>query len=93
MDLPKVVDEHVRYLHTCNHKVKFLRCDNAGEHQEKLRAVCNKYSIELEYTAPHTPQMNGVCERQIAVNLRGTRAFLCASNFTEKQEKIYGQRQ
>ena len=87
VDLPKVVEEHVRYLRTCNYPVKFLRCDNAGEHQEKLRAVCNKCGIELEYTAPHTPQMNGVCERRIAVNLSGARAFLYASNFTEKTRK------
>ena len=83
-----MIDEHVKYLHTCNYDVKYLRCDNVGEHQEKLRTVCNKHSIELEYTAPHTPQMNVVCERRIVVNLNGARAFLYASNFTENTRKI-----
>ena len=48
-----------------------------------MRAICNKHGIQLEYTAPHTPQMNGVCECRIAVNLNGARAFLYASNFNE----------
>ena len=87
VDLPKVVDEHITYLRTCNHIVKYIRCDNAGEHQSKLRSVCDKHGVELEYTAPHTPQMNGVCERRIAVNLSGARAFLYAANFTEETRK------
>ena len=44
--------------------------------------------MELEYTAPHTPQMNGVCERRIAVNLSGARASLYASNLKESMRKI-----
>ena len=88
VDLPKVVDSHIKYLRGLNHVVKYLRCDNAGEHQEKLRTVCNLHDVELEYTAPHTPQMNGVCERRIAVNLNGARAFLYASNFNESMRKL-----
>ncbi len=77
VDLPKVVDAHIKYLRGLNYVVKYLRCDNGGEHQEKLRRVCNLYNVVLEYTAPHTPQMNGVYKCRIAVNLSGARASLC----------------
>ena len=45
MDLLRVVESHIKYLHTLNHTVKYLRCDNAGEHQEKLQKVCNLNNI------------------------------------------------
>ena len=34
-----------------------------------LAAVCRKFGIEMEYTAPHTPQTNGVVE-QMFVTIR-----------------------
>ncbi len=42
--------------------IKYLRCDNAGENQA-LRELCDKYGIKMEWTAPYTPQENGVVER------------------------------
>ncbi len=36
VDLPKVVDSHIKYLHSMNHTVKYLQCDNTGKHHEKL---------------------------------------------------------
>ena len=68
--------------------MKYLQCDNAGEHQAKLQKVCNLHNVELEYTAQHTPQMNGVCKRRIAVNLGGARASLYASNLNQSTRKI-----
>ena len=43
--------------------IKFIRCDNAGENKE-LEKECKKagMNIEFEYTAPNTPQQNGVAE-------------------------------
>ena len=43
--------------------------------------------IQLEYTAPYTPQLNGVVECRIAVLLNRARAFLYAANFTEDYRK------
>jgi hypothetical protein len=36
--------------------VNFIQWDNAGKHQQDLQAVCEKYAIQLEYTAPTTSQ-------------------------------------
>jgi transposase InsO family protein len=48
-------------------KVKFIRCDNAGENT-KAEAVLNKegHGIKFEFTAPGTPQQNGKVERKLA---------------------------
>jgi deoxyribodipyrimidine photolyase-like uncharacterized protein len=47
--------------------VKYLRCDNAGEHMVKLRKVCTDEGIDIEYTAPGEPRQNGRVERKIAI--------------------------
>ena len=86
-EMPKIVEEHVEYLRGCGHEVKFIRCDNAGEHQSNLQKVCEKHGIQLEYTAPHTPQLNKVVERRITVLLNWARAFLYAANLTEEYRK------
>ena len=85
--MPKIVEEQVKYLEGLSQKVKYIRCDNAGENQGKLQKVCASFGIELEYTAPYTPQMNGVVERRIAVLLNGARASLYAANLTEDSRK------
>ena len=85
--MPKIVEEQVGYLKGLDHRVKYIRCDNAGEHQGNLQKVCEKFGIELEYTAPYTPQMNGVVERRIAVLLNGEHASLYAANLAEDSRK------
>jgi transposase InsO family protein len=62
--------------------VKFIRCDNAGEHQQELQNVCAKYGIQLEYTAPNTPQQNGLAERQFATDLSRANAMMEAADLT-----------
>ena len=87
LEMPKIVDEHVEFLRGYGHTVKYVRCDNAGEHQTKLQKVYEKNGIQLQYIAPYTPQLNGVVERRIAVLLNGARAFLYAANFTKDYRK------
>ena len=58
-------------------KVKFVRCDNAGENR-KFQEACEKegLSIQFEYTAPGTPQQNGRVERKFATLYGRVRAML-----------------
>ena len=72
-------------------EVKFIRCDNAGdEHMSELRKICHaQYCIVLEYTAPHTPQYNGVVERMFARDARCALAMIIAAGWTkELQAKL-----
>eukprot|EP00977_Amphora_coffeiformis_P021979 scaffold10145_cov84-Amphora_coffeaeformis.AAC.1 len=57
----------VNELHKKDIKVKTFRCDNAGENKDFEKVIKNsKYDIKFEYTAPGTPQQNGVVERKFA---------------------------
>lgn len=55
-----------------------------------LQKLCEKHQIELEYTAPYTPQMTvGVVgvERHKAVLLNSARAFSYSVKFTDDNRK------
>ena len=51
------VEEVLLDLKSNNIKPKYMRCDMAGEHVA-LKALCQKYSIEIEFTTHKTPQRN-----------------------------------
>ena len=56
----------MRCPNTSRHKiqVKIIRCDNAGANKVLEReSAKNELGIIFEYTAPGTPQQNGVVER------------------------------
>ena len=59
------------------YEVKYLRCDNAGENL-KTKELCEKkgLGITFEFTAPNTPQQNGVVERRFATLYGRVRAML-----------------
>lgn len=61
----KFVEEIVTLINGLDLKVKYLRCDNTGEHQQNLQDYCAKAGITLEYTAPRTPKQNGRVEKKI----------------------------
>ena len=63
--------------------VKYLRCDNAAENK-KAEEYCtlNQLGVKFEYTAPYTPQQNGVAERKFATLWGRMRAQLQAVNNT-----------
>ena len=63
--------------------VKKVRMDNAGENlvlAESLKPL----GIDVEFTAPDTPQQNGVVERAFAVNAARGRAMMAAAGMSEK---------
>jgi hypothetical protein len=63
-----------------NKDIKFIRCDNAGENQT-LKDLCLKmnFGIQFEFTAPYTPEQNGIVERAFATLYGRVRAMLYAS--------------
>ena len=66
--------------------VKHIRCDNAGENQALEKECIEKeLGIVFEYTAPGTPQQNGVIERAFATMLGKTRAIMNGAGFDEKK--------
>ena len=68
--------------------VKYIRCDNAGENK-KLKEKCDrlKLGIEFEFTAPKTPQQNGIVERKFATLYGRGRALLNRAKFNRNMRK------
>lgn len=58
-------------------KVSRLRCDNGGEYKSKeFEHFCQQKGIQVEWTAPYTPEMNGVSERMNRTLVEKSRAML-----------------
>ena len=55
--------------------------------------VLKKLGIVFEYTAPGTPQQNGVVERAFTTMLGKTRAIMNGAGFDEKKDNYFGQKQ
>jgi hypothetical protein len=58
-------------------KVKYIRCDNAGENKSLEKACYDEQlGITFEYTPPNTPQYNGKVERKFQMLYTHCRAML-----------------
>ena len=69
--------------------VRFIRCDNAGEHRT-LEMACDKegLNITFEYTPPGSPQYNGVVERAFPTVYGKMRANFNAAGIKEDKQKL-----
>jgi hypothetical protein len=57
--------------------IKILRSDRGGEFLAKsFQGVCDSAGIKHQFTAPYTPQQNGVVERKNRTVMEMTRALL-----------------
>ena len=79
----ETADTVVNFLHDMEvrHQVKFktIRCDGAGENKAlKNKCFEEKMGITFEFTAPDTPQHNGMIERSFATSYGRMRAMFQA---------------
>jgi transposase InsO family protein len=74
--------------------VDTIRCDNAPENKQ-LEAMIKreKLGIRFEYTAPATPQQNGVVERRFATLFGRVRTMNTAAGLYAEFDDNYEQRQ
>ena len=87
-DIIKEVPKYIQKMNAKGNKVRFIRCDNAGENVNQLKEDCeNKFGIDFEVTPPKTPQMNGVVERRFVTDRLRARAMILAANLNDKLEK------
>ena len=73
--------------------VKIIRCDNAGENKVLEReSDKNEFGIIFEYTAPGTPQLNGVVERAFVTVMGRARAMMNHAGFTmTKRQQLWSE--
>ncbi|KAI3687049.1 hypothetical protein L1987_80739 [Smallanthus sonchifolius] len=86
--LPKKKDETAEILKSyilrvenqINLKVKIIRCDKGTEFKNHtLNSFCESKGIERQYSAPRTPQQNGVAERRNRTLIESARSMLADS--------------
>ena len=70
------------------HVVQYLRCDNAGENTAGLATMCDTYGIQIEHTAPHTPQQNGIVERKFVTIRDRACAAMYAAKFSDDTQGL-----
>jgi hypothetical protein len=89
--IKKFLKDILGKLKASRNPVKYLQCDNAGEHMSELRKICKgEYGIQLKYTAPHTPQYNGVVERMFSRDAKRALAMMIPGAWTkEMQAKLW----
>lgn len=64
--------------HNC--RVAKLRCDNAGENSSsEVKEWCENRGIELEYSPPYTPSLNGKIERGMRTVVEKARTILLSA--------------
>jgi len=69
-----------RIENQANLKVKVIRSDNGTEFKNSdLNSFCEEKGIERQYSAPRTPQQNGVAERRNRTLIEAARSMLADS--------------
>ena len=89
-DQVDVLVDHVKDLQKAGKKVKFIRCDNAGENYKfEDAAKKEKLGLEFEFTARNTPQQNGQVERAFAATYGRMRAMMHEAGIHGDERKKY----
>ena len=92
-DLAQWMVKLVGFIKSHGHEVKFIRCDNAGENKTAIELLQEKNGgIIQEYTAPHTPQQNGVVERRFPTLKMRASAMMKDANLTlEAKRRLWAE--
>ena len=79
-DSSMLLSRHVQHLTMANVSTKCLRSDQGGEYTSRdFRDLCRRLGVRHEWTAPYTPQSNGVAERMNRSLFEMCRAMLMSS--------------
>ena len=78
--------EFYTYIKTqYEHTIKIIRCDNEGEFTSiDFKNFCATNGIVFEFTAPGTPEHNGVAERKNRTLMEGARYILQQAGLNNK---------
>ena len=87
--LYSMVEDCIIHMDLLGHPIKTIRMDNAGENTSRgLKRLCDENSIEIEYTPPDTPKLNGVIERAFAVRWEIAKLFMQAAKLNDEAKRI-----
>ena len=91
-DIVKFMSNLLGFLKGKGINVEYIHCDNASEHMNKLRTLCHKEGIELDYKAPGSPRHNGLVEKEINLIWEITVTMVVYDNAKkERQVKLWAE--
>ncbi|GJR75333.1 retrovirus-related pol polyprotein from transposon TNT 1-94 [Tanacetum coccineum] len=64
-------------------KIKVVRSDRGGEYVSPFAELCAKHGIRHEFTAPYSPQQNGIAERKNSTLKEMVNAMLISSGLSQ----------
>lgn len=88
-DMGVFMKEVLRKVHAEGYTTKYVRCDNAGENGKQLKEACEEFKkLQLEFTAPYTPQPNGIVERAFVTIRDMAHAMMIDAKLNEETRKL-----
>ena len=92
-ELPDEMMKIVQVLQAKGTPVRNIRCDNASEHTIfQQKTIDAGLHITFEFTAPHTPQQNGIVERKFATLWGRVRAMHIRAGFSlERRNEMWAE--
>lgn len=92
-EVPGLVKSYVQQMENkFSQRVAKIRCDNGREYaNENLQNWCNEKGIEIDYTIPYTPQLNGKAERLNRSLMEKARSLIFGSTLNKNMwgEAVY----
>ncbi|GKE85993.1 retrotransposon protein, putative, ty1-copia subclass [Tanacetum coccineum] len=64
-------------------KIKVVRSDRGGKYVAPFAELCAKHGIRHEFTAPYSPQQNGIAERKNCTLKEMITAMLISSGMSQ----------
>ncbi|GKC87778.1 pol polyprotein, partial [Tanacetum coccineum] len=64
-------------------KIKVVRSDRGGEYGSPFSEICAKHGIRHEFTAPYSPQQNGIAKRKNRTLKEMVNAMLISSGLRQ----------
>jgi len=86
--IKEVMTRFLNMMKGANVKTKYIRGDNAGENTKQLKELCDEKGITMEFTAPYTPQLNGVVERKFVTIRDRAQAMMLGAHLDNYHQGI-----
>ncbi|GJS00582.1 retrovirus-related pol polyprotein from transposon TNT 1-94 [Tanacetum coccineum] len=87
MSKDEAIDKFVLYKteveNQLGRKIKVVRSDRGGEYVSPFAELCAKHGIRHEFTAPYSPQQNGIAERKNRTLKEMVNAMLISSGLSQ----------